>query len=138
MWLGGLVWLAACDALHDVAPQLEQAADATPGAEVPCGGGYETNTQLALAKQLVVVDRFYEDGRRQTLRVPLGEVDHVQIERVPRATGGLCSVVWLHKTDGTRLIFDDDADADLTGRARHLAVSMGRPLQEPPPARDEG
>lgn len=141
MWVGWLVWLAGCDALHEAAAPVDAASPPAIGTgEAPCAGGYEANTQLALAKEQVVVDRFYDDGRRETVRVPLDAVDRLAVESIPQGDGRACSVIWLHRTDGSRLIFDDDAEADLTPRARELGAAMGRPVDVEAAAapRDEG
>ena len=97
--------------------------------EAPCLGLFTANTQLSLARELVVVDRFYKNGERETLRIPIPEVEQVEYELVKMDNGDLCSVIYMRKKDGRRVIFDDDTRLNLRPRAYKLGNVMGRPTQ---------
>lgn len=106
------------DALH-VVPPVD---------EVACSDAYTANTELSLVRQEVVVDRFYRDGDRQTVRMPLEKVERVEYELL-RDGDGRCSVIYLRTADGRRVVFDDDREVDLRERAVKIAQDMGRPLE---------
>jgi len=94
-------------------------------AEVPCSDRYTANTQLSLATGVVVVDRFYADGRRETVRTPLVDLKRVEYELIRQDTDTFCSAIYLRRRDGGRVLFADDSDVDLKQRAYRLARDMG-------------
>ena len=67
--------------------------------EVPCGGEYQANTQLSLARKVIVVDKFFlkgpKKGERETVRVDLADVQRVEYELVKTDAGPLCSVIFI-------------------------------------------
>lgn len=111
-----------------------------PEPEVPCSGAFKANTQLSLARELVVIDRFYEDGERETLRIPIPEIERLEYELValegkpaegeaadePPAQA-LCSVIYMKRSDGRRVVFDDDTRLNLEPRAYKLGNRMKKP-----------
>ncbi len=98
-------------------------------ADTPCAGEYTANTQLSLARKEVVVDRFYREGERETLKIPLRDIQRVEYELVKMPDGELCSVIFMRKTDGDRVMFDDDKEVDLRERAYKLGQSMGKKVE---------
>ncbi len=98
-----------------------------PEVEAPCSGEFTANTQLSLARELVVVDRFYKDERRETLRIPIPEIEQVEYELVKLDDDQLCSVIYMKKKDGQRVVFDDDTRLNLKPRAYKLANVMKKP-----------
>lgn len=100
--------------------------------EVPCGGMYHANTQLSLAREVIVIDRFYQkgprDGERETLRLPLDELTGVEYELVKMDDGTLCSVIFVRHKDGHRVMFDDDTEVDLKDRAYRMSRDIGKPI----------
>ncbi len=99
-----------------------------PRDDVPCTGEYTANTQLSLGRHLVVIDRFYRDGQRETVRVPTDEIEKVEYERRVEA-GKTCSAIFLRRKDATRLVFDDDSRVDLKDRATKMAKDLGVPVE---------
>jgi len=98
-------------------------------ADTPCAGEYTANTQLSLARKEVVLDRFYREGERETLRIPLREIERVEYELVKTAKGTLCSVIFMRTSKGERVMFDDDEKVELKERAYKLGQSMGKPVE---------
>ena len=99
---------------------------AAPVEEAPCGGAYQANAQLGVAQEQVVIDRFHEGGRRETLRFTFGDIEQVEYELIQLDGDTLCSVIYLRKKDGTRVSFDDDTRTNLEKRALRLGNAMGR------------
>ena len=99
-----------------------------PPADVPCGGLYRANTKVSTIAGEVVLDRFYRDGQRETVRAKLGDITAVELASLPLEDERSCSVITLVKGDGERLRFADDAAVDLSSRAHKLAQEIGRPL----------
>lgn len=108
-----------------------------PVVDLPCGNLYTANTVVSLATREAVVDRFYRDERRETVRVPLDDVVAVDFERVA-VDGGLCSVVYLRQKNGERVRFQDDIEVDLKARAYKLGQDLGKKVEitreDPAPA----
>ena len=100
----------------------------TPPPEVPCGGDYTANTQVSWARKLIVVDRFYKNGDREVVRTPFAEVEKVEIESVPHEKG-TCSVVYMRKTDGSRLRYAESLKEDLSVRAYKFANELKKPVE---------
>ncbi len=104
-----------------------------PPVEVPCAGDYQANTQLSLAREVIVIDRFFLKGprkdERETLRVSLGDIEGVEYELVKMDDGRLCSVIFVRKDDGSRVMFDDDTEVDLKDRAYRLSRDIGKPVK---------
>lgn len=94
--------------------------------DVPCAGAYTANTQLSLAREVVVIDKFFKDETRETLRIPIGEISQVEYELIAKDTDKPCSVIFVRTEDGQRHMFDDDHDVDLKERAYSMARDMGK------------
>ena len=115
-----------------VVTEAEQSARVTAGLTVkvipddaPCSVDYTANTQLSLAREVAVVDRFYRSGERETIRVALSDVDKVEYELV-RTDRGLCSAIYLKRNDGGRTLFADDLEVDLKQRAYRIGNDIGK------------
>ena len=100
--------------------------------DVPCSNLYRANTQVSPITEQVVIDRFYADNRRETIRVPLDEVERIEFERVT-TDKGLCSVIYIKTDDGRRLRFADDirtrehdSGLDLKARAYKLGQEISK------------
>jgi hypothetical protein len=100
-----------------------------PVVDAPCGHLYTANTTVSNVTGEVVVDRFYQDGQRETLRVKLADIERIEVERVPLEGGAVCSVVWMRKKDGERFRFADDASLDLASRGFKLGQEIGKPVE---------
>jgi len=98
-----------------------------PPPDVPCGGDYTANTQVSWVRKVIVVDRFYKDGAREVLRTPFNDVTKIEIEAVPHEKG-TCSVVYILKTDGSRLRYAESLTEDLTARAYKFANELQKPV----------
>lgn len=117
---------------------LERAGEVTlaPGAvtvispreEIACAGEYTANTELSLARAQVVIERYYRDGDRETVTVPLEQVTRIEYEMSDDAQGP-CSAVFLRTDDGRRIVFHDDRTVDLRDRAWRVATTMGKELE---------
>ena len=103
-----------------------------PPTEVPCAGDYQANTQLSLARGLIVIDRFFQrgarNGERETLRLEINALAGVEYELVRMDDQRLCSVIFVKGKDGRRYMFDDDTDVDLKDRAYRLGREIGVPV----------
>ncbi|MFT7520858.1 MAG: hypothetical protein ACI9MC_003009 [Kiritimatiellia bacterium] len=97
--------------------------------DVPCGNLYTANTQVSLTTKMVVVERFYKDGERETDRVSLGDIERVEFERIAIEGGGACSVIYMRKSDGGRMRFADDSKLDLKPRAYKLGRDIGKAVE---------
>lgn len=95
--------------------------------EIPCARGYEVNTKLSLPDGLAIVDRFYEDGKRERVETPLGEIERLEYLVSQMEDGRRCTAIVLRKTDGAALLFEDD-EGDLRERAETLARFMEKEL----------
>ncbi len=100
-----------------------------PPVDTPCGHLYTANTAVNLGTGEVVVDRFFPDDKRETVRVPLTEIARVEYERLAQDGGKTCHVVYLRRKEGGRLRFMDDAEVDLKARAYKLAQELGVPVE---------
>ncbi len=107
---------------------LKNALKITPSTEQPCSNQFRSNTQLSLARGEVLIDRFYADQERKTLLLNLNEIERVDYELVALDETRMCSVVLLRKSDGTRVIFEDDEKIDLERRANRMARDLGKEL----------
>lgn len=100
--------------------------------EVPCGGQYQANSQLSLARKVIVVDKFFlkgpKKGERETVRVELDDVERIEYELVKTTDDQLCSVIFVKRKGGDRVMFDDDVEVDLKDRAYRFATEIGRPV----------
>jgi hypothetical protein len=107
----------------------------------PCGKLYTANTAINAITGEVIVDRFYKDGKRETLRTKLDDITQVEYERVAVADGQLCSVVYLRTEEGGRFRFSDDIKVDLKQRAYKLGQEIGKSVkvtrEDPAPATPE-
>lgn len=93
----------------------------------PCGGDYTANTQVSLARKLIVVDRFYKDGAREVMRTPFKEVTAVEIDAV-KTEKGVCSVVYIRKEDGTQLRYAESLTENLAARAYKFGNELNKPV----------
>ena len=112
---------------HEVRVKKGFTVKAVPKDE-PCGKLYTANTATNMIVGEIVVERFYKDGRRETLRTKLTDIEQVEYERVAVGDGKLCSVVYLRKTDGDRFRYSDDIKVDLKQRAYRFAQSINKPV----------
>ncbi len=111
-----------------VATGLERSVEVRrPRAEIPCTGEYTANTQISLAKQLVTIDRFHRDGTRETLRIEGRDIAGIEYEHRTLPIGD-CWVVFLVRTDGSKVVFDDDPKVDLMERSQKMARDLGKPF----------
>lgn len=100
-----------------------------PPQDVPCGGLYRANTKVSNITGEVVIDRFYRDGERETVKIELSDIASVELSTPAGPDGGRCNVITLVQGDGDRLRFADDATVDLSIRAHKLAQEIDRPIQ---------
>ena len=108
---------------------LQDALSVTaPAVESPCGGEYTANTQLSLARKVIVIDRFYKDKskERETLRIDFSSVDQVEYELVKLDGDDMCSMIYIRTKDGKRQVFDDDTRVDLKERAYKIGSAIGK------------
>ena len=112
------------DVLFDGQLQVSPVPD-----DQPCSGEYTANTQLSLARKLVVVDRFFRAGERETVRVELEDIDKIDYELQQLDTGERCSAIFLHLADGRRIIFADDTSVELKDRAYKLGRDVGKRVE---------
>ncbi|MBW1878975.1 MAG: hypothetical protein JRJ84_11475 [Deltaproteobacteria bacterium] len=96
--------------------------------ETPCSDEFTANTELSIMREEVVVDRFYRNGERQTVRLGLEEIARVEYELVDDGIRQ-CSVIYLRTTENKRVVFNDDTKVDLRERARKIARDMGKELE---------
>ena len=122
-------WTVRLDSAGTVVELADALTITAVAVEEPCAGKWKANTQLSLARDLVVIDRFYEDGERETLRVPIPEIEQVEYELVQLPEEKLCSVIYMKKKDGTRVAFDDDTRLNLEPRAYKLGNVMKKPTK---------
>jgi len=99
-----------------------------PREEVACAGEYTANTELSLVRAQVVIERYYRDGDRETVTLPLDTIARVEFEAFDDAQG-TCSAVFLRTDDGRRIVFHDDRTVDLRERAWRVATTMGKELE---------
>lgn len=108
-----------------------------PPQDQPCGQLYTANTQVSPLTGQVVIDRFYRDGKRETVRKTLDEVQRVAFERIAVEGGKRCSVIYLETDGGERLRFADVLEGsepagkglDLKARAYKLGQEIGKPVE---------
>jgi hypothetical protein len=93
----------------------------------PCAGDFSVNTQVSVARKLVVLDRYFPDGERESVSLTFGDISRVEVESDPG-----CSAVFLRRSEGGRLLYSDYASRDLVPRSSALASWIGRPLVENP------
>lgn len=122
-------WTVRVDSGGTVVELVDALTITAAEVEAPCAGKWKANTQLSLARELVVIDRFYDDGERETLRIPIPEVEQVEYELVKLDGDQLCSVIYMKKKDGTRVSFDDDTRLNLEPRAYKLGNVMKKPTR---------
>ncbi len=101
-----------------------------PYLPVPCSGDSTANTEVSLPRKLVVVDRFWVNGHRDTRRVPLADVQAlVHTSSVAGDDGAVpCSALWL-ELDGARVLYQDERSVDLRPRGQRMAEALGKPLR---------
>src|SRR5688572_1970407 len=58
-----------------------------PREEVACAGEYTANTELSLVRAQVVIERYYRDGDRETVTLPLETIARVEYEMTEDAQG---------------------------------------------------
>jgi hypothetical protein len=93
-----------------------------------CTNEFRSNTRISVAKQTVVLDRYWPDGRRQSWTLGPAEVSVVEIAAIPMPDGHTCSAIFLRRTAGGRLLYDDDSTEDLTERAHTIAEMLNVPV----------
>lgn len=97
--------------------------------DAPCNGEYTANTQLSLARELVVIDRFYRTSERETVRIELDDIDKIDYELQQLDDGTRCSAIFLHTKDGRRVVFADDTSVELKERAYKLGRDIERRVE---------
>lgn len=107
-----------------------------PVQDLPCGKLYTANTQVSPMTGVVTIDRFYRDGKRETVRKELAQVDRIEFEQIGVEGGKLCSVIYLRTREGERLRFADDLEdatpkegLDLEARAIKLGQEINKPVE---------
>jgi hypothetical protein len=100
-----------------------------PRDEEPCTGAWTTNTQLSLPRHRVVMDRFGVDGSHVVVEVAIDDIAAIELVRKALPDGTACSAILLRRTDGRRIVFQDDLRYDLGDRAARTAAAIGRPLE---------
>jgi len=108
---------------------LDDALSVTaPSTEAPCGGEYTANTQLSLARKVIVIDRFPKDKKkeRETLRIDFSSVEQIEYELVKLDEEKMCSIVYIRTKNGKRVVFDDDTRVDLKERAFKIGSAVGK------------
>ena len=98
-----------------------------PEPDIPCSGNYTANTQVSWARQVVVVDRFYKNGERETLQTPFNDVASIEVVSHPK-DDKTCSAVFLNLTDGSRLRYAESLSEDLSQQAFKFANEMKKPI----------
>jgi len=122
--------------VYDLVVERDGVVNIAPGAvtvvppreEVACAGEYTANTELSLVRAQVVIERYYRDGDRETVTLPLDTIARVEFEATEDAQG-MCSAVFLRTEDGRRIVFHDDRTVDLRERAWRVATTMGKELE---------
>ena len=96
----------------------------------PCAGPYTAYSQLALGRDLVVIDRHYKEpkDKRETLRLDVGDVERVQFGRYVFEDDAICTAIFVKMKNGDVHLFDDDLDEDLFERAQEMAQGMQKPI----------
>ncbi len=89
----------------------------------PCAAEFRSNTKLSVARQAVVLDRFWPDGRRQRWTLEGADLARIEVESTPG-----CSAIFLRRKAGGRLLYDDDATEDLVERAYTVAEMLNLPV----------
>ena len=135
--LEGKVPDGTADGTYDLVLDVGGQAVTLPGAlvvkapfvDTPCGTEYTANTQFSIARKVVVIDRFYKSGEKETVKTPFDAIERIEYELVEKEGGGYCSVVYLKKTNGTRLRYADDDKQDLKSLAYKFANDMGKAIE---------
>jgi len=91
----------------------------------PCGGLYRAVAEYSRAREEIVIDKSYADGRHDVVRMSPAEVERVEYELWKLPDGEGCSVIFLVTATG-RQIFDDDREVDLKQRAYQLGTAMAK------------
>lgn len=101
-----------------------------PYMPVPCSGDSTANTEVSLPRGVVVVDRFWVNGHRDTRRVPLADVQALVLTTSIAGEQGAepCSAVWL-ELDAARVLYQDERSVDLQPRAQRMAEALGKELR---------
>ncbi|MEZ4317299.1 MAG: hypothetical protein R3F61_07335 [Myxococcota bacterium] len=95
--------------------------------EKPCDRGYQANTEVSLATGIATIDRFYDDGKRDRIQTPIGEIERLEYTVWLRDGAAPCASIVLRRTDGDPVLFED-AEGDLKARAETLAKYMQKEL----------
>lgn len=98
---------------------------ADPADERPCQRRYQANTGIDAIKGIGFVDRFYPDGRRERVEIPLVEVQQLEYAYDDAAP---CAAIRFRKTDGSAVLFED-SDQPLAKRALTLGEFTGKPVR---------
>ena len=111
----------------------------------PCAGPFTAYSQLALGRDLVIIDKHYHDppDKRDTLRINVRDVAGIEFESVRMDDGEVCTAIFMRLKGGGRELFDDDTEEDLLPRAQQMANAMQKPIDvvrtaEPLPEEGEG
>ena len=96
--------------------------------DAPCQRDYRANTEVSIPKEELVVRRFYRDGTEESVRTSVQEVARIEYELV-KTQKGMCSVIYVRRTDESRYVFADALDTDLRFRAEKVARTIERPFE---------
>lgn len=101
---------------------------------VACSGAFVANTRHSVADNTLVIDRFWRDGPRKTVVVPIDEVTAIRVSaKASDSEEESCSTVYVSMQQGRRELWADSTTDDLLGQAEGLARAIGRPLTEDAP-----
>ncbi|TNE90429.1 MAG: hypothetical protein EP330_08010 [Deltaproteobacteria bacterium] len=100
-----------------------------PDLERACHGLYRADNTVSASRGVIVLARTFRDGEETVEEVPVSQVSQVILTRRTLEDGRSCAGVYLMTDEGLRL-FMDEAEADLSVRAKRLATALGVDLLE--------
>ncbi len=106
-------------------------------AGVPCAGAFTAYSQLAMARNTVVIDKRYEpapneeEGEREVVRINFRDVAGIEYVETPveGQEGVVCSAIYVVTRAGEKHLFDDDTMENLQARANEIALGLQRPIE---------
>ncbi len=93
----------------------------------PCGSSERRMTHIPPTADVVKIDRWVTDDEVERSEIPTRDIQAVVYEQTDSANGS-CAAIWL-QTRGSRVLFDAQADADLSSQAQKIANGLGKPLE---------
>lgn len=100
-----------------------------PDTEPPCKKRYALRVETERLIRRVGVDRILADGSVEHFSFFGGEL--VSLEREVTEVDGRCAALWLHVSDGRRILLADDPVESLEVQAEALAEALQIPLGRP-------